>query len=38
VGTAAAATRSEIVLQPPPPVFLNINPNLPDKEQGGDAL
>ncbi len=34
----AAAVRSEIVLQPPPPVFLNTNSNRLDKEQGGAAL
>ena len=37
-GTAAAAVRSEIVLQPPPPVFFNINPIRLGREQGGAAL
>ena len=37
-GTVAVAIRSEIVLQPPPPVFLNINPKWQDGEQGGAAL
>jgi len=37
-GTAAATVGSEIVLQPPPPIFFNTNPTRPGREQGGVAL
>ena len=34
-GAAAVATRSRIVLQLSPPLFVNTNPTRPDNEQGG---